>query len=454
MRTETRRPLWQQRIEVAEHALAGSWHAFVALEYAVAGMSKDGDLLNTPQDASDMSYFLALLREQANPALEEGLVNGDLWDSLRPERQFDRVVVTISRWMRERRVPPESRCAVHNRIATVLTDNDRPTQAIEALMTADPVTPLEVAYTLAQAGVLTARLDWWKEARTSAEAAARIAGGADDSAVWLDVRMRAAHVLFRAEYKSIRGPVWRRVEDLARELEEVCGRQIDRWGSDHPRALEALVIMVEAQHARARDRRDTEAMERLTDVLAVAAQRCATLLGARHPQAEAARAVLEQAVRAEQHQQDRTSSQGPWPELVQRNQESWGNARDEANAARAGSSAGGDRRGDQYFFGDLVVMHGGLSNTGIIKNQAASTSRADAVHEAVEDLRRAVAELREWGPDHAQVLDDCLAALTADTAAPEDRRRALVKLADTAAALGSHGYPVVESVKRVLELLT
>ncbi|MGF0174557.1 hypothetical protein ACQF36_29870 [Streptomyces sp. Marseille-Q5077] len=248
-------------------------------------MDGDQDLLNTPQDARDMSYFLALLRELDGPA----------------EAEFANTVWTISQWMNARRVPASNRCAVHNRIATVLIESGQFTEAFQALNNADPVTSLEEAYTFAQLGMLGARLEQWEEARRDAGRAARLAAEADDSVAWLDVRMRAAHVLFRAEC-AIGEPTWRRVEDLVRELEEVCGRQIDRWGSDHPRALEALVIMTEAQHIWAKERGDAATMERLSDVLSVAAQRSATALGARHPQAKEIRAALEQAMRAEQHQ--------------------------------------------------------------------------------------------------------------------------------------------------------
>jgi hypothetical protein len=147
--------LWQHRLQVAEQAMGGSPEALAALGGEVVGMRYDMDLLSTPQDASDMSYFLALLRELVGPAQEE----------------FTLAVRAIRRWMEERRVPTENRCVVHNRLATVLTESGQFAEALEALETADPKTPKEEAYTLAQLGMVEARLDSWGMARQHAERA-------------------------------------------------------------------------------------------------------------------------------------------------------------------------------------------------------------------------------------------------------------------------------------------
>ncbi|MGW6904990.1 HAD family hydrolase [Streptomyces sp. NPDC054940] len=247
------------------------------MEDEVARLVTDEHLLSTPAAASELSYFLALLRELGGLA----------------ELEFQRVALAVGEWVNAGRVPAEHRCVVHNRIATVLIESGDHARAREALSAALDVarTSLEKAYTLAQLGVLEAELGQWPRARDYAGQAAQLAVRADDPAAWLDVRMRSLHVLFRVQHR-----VWKpdqgAFDDVLRQLTDVCGRQIDRWGNDHPRALEALVITTEAQHAAARTRGEQETMERLVDVLAATAQRSASLLGARHPQAKAARTAL------------------------------------------------------------------------------------------------------------------------------------------------------------------
>lgn len=113
--------------------------------------------------------------------------------------------------------------------------------------------------------------------------------------------------------------------------------------------------------------------------------------------------------------------------------------------------------GDNYYFGDSVTMHGGMGNTGIVKNQSAADPAAvsPALQEAVEELRRLIELLRGEVPAaSAQTIDDSLPVLSADAdAAPQDRHRALMAIAGIAATVGAVGQPVLEAVNRVLGLL-
>jgi phosphoglycolate phosphatase-like HAD superfamily hydrolase/tetratricopeptide (TPR) repeat protein len=286
---------WQGRIQAAEAAVEGSEPALASLPDVVDGMRRDDRLLSTPADASEASYFLSLLRELGQTA----------------EPAYHRAERHISRWVRDRLVPEEYLCVVGNRIGTVLAESGHHDAALQALHAAQEAahTPLETAYTLAQLALLEARIGSWTEAREHAAQVLELVGN-DGSAVWLDVRMWVDRALFVADFGSGQLDL-RRARDHMRVLVEVCGQQIERWGSDHPRALEALMVMAEAQHAEAWTRSDAVEMERLTDVLAVVAQRSATLLGARHPQARAARSALLQAhqatedVREEHERRDR-----------------------------------------------------------------------------------------------------------------------------------------------------
>jgi phosphoglycolate phosphatase-like HAD superfamily hydrolase len=262
---------WQRRIGVAEKAVAGSMDALETLREEAAGLAEDPHLLRTPAAAKDMSYFLALLRELGPGA----------------GREYDLAVDAVGMWVKNGSVPPRDRCAVYSRLGTVLAESGNGTDAFKALHAAlnAAVEPAEEAYVLARLGELELRYHQRAHARIHAEQAVRRAPRSDESATWLDVRMRSAYTLLRIEYRS----------SLVRELVDVCGRQIDRWGNDHPRALEALTIMTVAQRADASERGDLTAAERFTDVLAVTAQRSASLLGARHPQARAAWEALQAA---------------------------------------------------------------------------------------------------------------------------------------------------------------
>ncbi|MEV6297503.1 HAD hydrolase-like protein [Streptomyces sp. NPDC051896] len=279
--TDSDMTAWQRRVGVAEKAVAGSLDALETLREEARLLADDPHLLRTPAAAKDMSYFLALLREL-------GPVAG---------REYDLAVDAVRIWVENVSVPLEDRCAVYSRIGTVLSESGNGMEAFKALRAAlnAAVEPSEEAYVLARLGELELRYHQRSHARVHAEQAVQRVPQGDESATWLDVRMRSAYTLLRIEYRS----------SLVRELVDVCGRQIDRWGNDHPRALEALTIMAVAQRADASERGDLAAAERFTDVLAVTAQRSASLLGARHPQARAARQALQAAHRVTQEAQVR-----------------------------------------------------------------------------------------------------------------------------------------------------
>lgn len=266
---------WQRRISVAEKAVAGSKEALEVLGAEAGLLGEDPHLLRTPTDAKDMSYFLALLRELEPLA----------------RREYDLAMSAVRMWVDYARVPLDYRCAVYSRLGTVLAESGNHRMAFPALHAAlkAAVEPSEKAYVLARLGELEEQR-FSGDAKFHAERALQYAPLGDDSATWLDVRMRSTYTLLRIEYRS----------SLVRELVDICGRQIDRWGNDHPRALEALTIMTVAQHVDAAARGDLGAAERFTDVLAVTAQRSASLLGARHPQARAARNALQEAHRVTQ----------------------------------------------------------------------------------------------------------------------------------------------------------
>ncbi|GAA4078688.1 hypothetical protein GCM10022233_67680 [Streptomyces shaanxiensis] len=368
-------PPWQRRIDLAERAVGGSLDAVGLLRHEVDRLAEDEQLLSTPADAAEMSYFLALLRELGDAA----------------EREYGVALDTIKQWVNEERVPVEHRCPVHNRIATVLAESGHDWDARWALRGALKAarTPLEEAHTLTQLGAVFVRLRGRAAAREHAERAARLASQADGSAAWLDVRMRSAHTLFLIERPlQTRG----RGLDLVRELVDLCGRQIDRWGNDHPRALEALVIMTAAKHAEAVAAHDLAAQERLTDALAVTAQRSASLLGARHPQARAAREALLEAheitsqVRAdeERREQDhRERARRSERELARREEAERAKARDQ-------SAANGTRTQPRE-----PVAGGAGEATAMFTSPLLTAVPEDRTpHDPAEDLREVIARAR------------------------------------------------------------
>ena len=74
--------------------------------------------------------------------------------------------------------------------------------------------------------------------------------------------------------------------------------------------------------------------------------------------------------------------------------------------------------GDNYYFGDSVSMHGGLGNTGIVKNQAAPAQTSPELEAALRQLVELVTELRaQVPPARAQSIDEALPDLRAALAA-------------------------------------
>ncbi|MET9913453.1 tetratricopeptide repeat protein [Streptomyces sp. NPDC006476] len=278
MTEQTTAPGWAERIAAAERAVRGDPQAAELLRAYVNELDADVTLLNTPGDARDFAYFVTLLRE------------------LDLAGEVDTALAVAEFWIGEGRVPAGHRCVVHNRLATVLVDAggehlDEALAALEtALETAD--TPAEQARTYANLAVCVAEQGKWPLARAHAQRAQTLSRSLPEAGQRLELLLRAVSVLFLAARQD---GIDHRTRDLARELEELCRRQMDRWGDDHPRALEALVLMASARHETATLDGDVESMERLTDVLERAAQRSATTLGMRHPRAKAVRSALTRA---------------------------------------------------------------------------------------------------------------------------------------------------------------
>ncbi|GHA94976.1 MULTISPECIES: hypothetical protein [Streptomyces] len=114
--------------------------------------------------------------------------------------------------------------------------------------------------------------------------------------------------------------------------------------------------------------------------------------------------------------------------------------------------------GNNYNFGDIVNMHGGSGNYGIVKGQTTpgtTPSEPPALEAAVRELLVLVHELRDQvSPLNARTIDDSVSAIDGDAGAPpEDRHRALLAVAGIAATVGTVGEPVLEAVNRILELL-
>ncbi|MFD3543828.1 hypothetical protein ACFWUQ_30605 [Streptomyces sp. NPDC058662] len=113
--------------------------------------------------------------------------------------------------------------------------------------------------------------------------------------------------------------------------------------------------------------------------------------------------------------------------------------------------------GDSYNFGNVVNMHGGQGNTGMVNHHTAPAAPAadPGLERAIRELVVLIGELHaQLPPQSAQYLDESLPAITADPdVAPEARRRALVAVAGIAATVGAIGQPVLDSVRALLELL-
>ncbi|WP_329118863.1 hypothetical protein [Streptomyces sp. NBC_01353] len=114
--------------------------------------------------------------------------------------------------------------------------------------------------------------------------------------------------------------------------------------------------------------------------------------------------------------------------------------------------------GDNYFYGNTVNMHDGTNNTGMVNHQSGTVgaqATSPAMEAAVQELLRLLVELRGNVPTGtAQSLDATLPAITAGPATePEERRRALDRIAEIAGAAGAIGAPLVAAVERVIALL-
>ncbi|WP_405390564.1 hypothetical protein OG596_23550 [Streptomyces sp. NBC_01102] len=114
--------------------------------------------------------------------------------------------------------------------------------------------------------------------------------------------------------------------------------------------------------------------------------------------------------------------------------------------------------GNNYNFGDIVNMHGGTGNYGIVKGRTTpgtTPSAPPALEAALRELLLLVQELRDQvSPLNARTIDDSVTAIDGDTGTPpEERHRALLAVAGIAATVGTVGEPVLEAVNRILELL-
>ncbi|MFJ9125843.1 hypothetical protein ACIRJS_17285 [Streptomyces sp. NPDC102340] len=274
-------PGWPERIAAAERTVRGEPGARATLLTLLADLPEDSALFNSPVDARQFAYLVALLRELDLAA------------------ELDTALDVAESCIESARVPARQRCAVHNRLAAVFIDagGARLEPALTALEEALKAarSRIELARTRANLAVCAAELGKWPLARLHARQGVTLSRAVRDPGPRLDLLLRATSVLFLA---SAREDDDERTRRLADDLEALCEQQIDRWGEDHPRALEALAVMTSARHQTAYLDGDLAGMERLTDVLAVAAQRASTTLGLRHPQAQAVRSSLTRAHRA------------------------------------------------------------------------------------------------------------------------------------------------------------
>ncbi|MEU5215067.1 hypothetical protein AB0G79_02560 [Streptomyces sp. NPDC020807] len=99
-----------------------------------------------------------------------------------------------------------------------------------------------------------------------------------------------------------------------------------------------------------------------------------------------------------------------------------------------------------HFHGDVVNMHGGSGNQGIVHHHHASPD----IEGQLEQIRALVETLRaQVDPDSADDLGSASAAL----AVPEARRGGLVALRTLAADLGTIGQPLLDAIRIAFELL-
>ncbi|MGW2705114.1 hypothetical protein [Streptomyces sp. NPDC001340] len=113
---------------------------------------------------------------------------------------------------------------------------------------------------------------------------------------------------------------------------------------------------------------------------------------------------------------------------------------------------------NNYYYGDNVNMYGGQDNKGIVKTQVGGGAEQlnPALVAALAELHRMIGELRAQVPGpSAQLLDESLPAISADTAVPaQERHRALMAVAGIAATVGAVGQPVAEAVRMVLGMIS
>ncbi|GAA2097497.1 hypothetical protein GCM10009801_67910 [Streptomyces albiaxialis] len=270
-------PPWAMAVEAAEAAVRGDGQALALLsdpdDPVLADVLGHPALLDTPEGAGRFAYLVALLRE-----------SGRTRSHARALDEAEERVMTGG-------VPRDVRGAVHTRVAVLLAEAGRNGAARAALRFGLPHARdgRERARIHALFGVLAARQQRWAAAATHARTAARHLSAVPDPRERLEIRMRSVSVLFQAAGAEGEEGAAR---ELAVELESVCGRLIDAWGDEHPRALAALVTMASARHEIAVRDGDAWSAERLAHVLAVAAQRASVTLGARHPQTHAVREAL------------------------------------------------------------------------------------------------------------------------------------------------------------------
>ncbi|MFC9248122.1 hypothetical protein ACFT7S_30090 [Streptomyces sp. NPDC057136] len=114
--------------------------------------------------------------------------------------------------------------------------------------------------------------------------------------------------------------------------------------------------------------------------------------------------------------------------------------------------------GDSYNFGNVVNMHGGHDNIGMVNHgtgAAGSPPPDPALEQAVRELVALLGDLRaQVAPATAQRIDASLPAITADPAVPpEERHSALLTVAGIAATVGALGQPVLDAARALIELL-
>ncbi|WP_254705649.1 hypothetical protein [Streptomyces vilmorinianum] len=271
---------WAQAIARAEQAVRGETSTAVDLD-DLRGLLAAAETWSTPEALTRFGYYGALLREAGADVAWRTLRDGA--ESILDHRTGD----------------PERLADLRLRLGSVFLEageSEAARRVLTRLLNA-PLTSEQAAQTHARLALLAAEAGEWAVAVPDAERARELSAAFKDAA-HTDARLRATTVLFqdarrRADTHDAR--------TFVRELEPLCVRLIDHWGEEHPRSVAALATLASARHEIARQDGDEEGMARLTDVLAVAAQRTATMLGARHPQTRAVRETLERAHAATEH---------------------------------------------------------------------------------------------------------------------------------------------------------